>query len=264
MAGPFGKGCKIENVWFEHYTTGPWVGLSAFPAPTGLVIHGCRFRDFYADGVNLNNGVSSSTIEQSTARNTGDDAFASWAVGTSPPNSDNVFQFDTVQVPWLANCFAIYGGTGNSITDSVCADDVTYNGIFVDQGFSSNAFGGMTTIARDSIYRSGGSMYGKPWGALTVSGNQAAAPMTGIQAQDVDIEDSTSSGIFLIGPKDAIDGLNLDGVTITNPGRYGIEMDPSAFGSATATNVVVMNPASGGLNNPSGFTLTRGSGNVGW
>jgi hypothetical protein len=267
MEGVFGKGCRIENLWIEHFTTGPWVGVSGAPAPPdSLVVHGCRFRDLFADGLNLSNGTSHSTVEQSTARNTGDDAFASWSIGTSPPNTGNVFQFDTVQVPWLANCFAIYGGSGNAIQDSTCADGVTYNGIFVDQGFSSNAFGGTTTIARDSVYRSGGSMYGKPWGSLTVSGNQSAAPITGVQIQDIDIEDSTFSGLFFIGPKDAITGLLLDGLTITNPGTYGINVDPSALGSANATNVVVMNPGSGtGLNNPaSGFTLNRVSGDVGW
>ncbi len=265
MGGPFGPGCRIENVWVEHYTTGPWVGIAGQPPSDGLEVNGCRFRDLFADGINLTDGAKNAVVEQTQIRNTGDDAFASWAVATSPPNSNNVFRFDTAQIPWLANCFAIYGGNDNSIQDSVCTDVVTYNGIFVDQGFQSNAFGGTTTVARDTILRAGGAMYGKTWGSLTISGAQAAAPITGIQVQEVDIEDSTFSGIFVIGPKDPITGLTFDSVTITNPGTYGIQVDPSAMGSANASNVVVNGAASGGLNNQaSGWTFNRGSGNSGW
>jgi hypothetical protein len=266
FGGPFGRNCRIQNVWVEHFTTGPWIGVGNKPAADGLVVSGCRFRDLFADGINLSNGASNSLVEQSHARNTGDDAFASWSIGTSPPNTNNVFRFDTAQAPWLANCYAIYGGTSNSVQDSVCADVVTYNGIFIDQDFNSNAFGGTTAVVRDTIARSGGPLYGKQWGALTVSGHQSAAPITGVQVQDVDIQDATYSGIFITGPKDAIVGLSLAGVNISNPGTFGIDVDPSAMGSATATNVVVTNPGNGsGLNAGSGgFTLTRGSGNSGW
>jgi hypothetical protein len=267
MGGPFGTGCRIENVWMEHFTTGPWIGTNGTTPADGLVVRGCRFRDLFADGINLCNGTKNSVVEQSHARNTGDDAFASWAIGTSPPNANNVFRFDTVQAPWRANCYAIYGGTGNAVEDSICNDVVTYNGIFIDQDFQSNAFGGTTNIARDTIVRSGGGMYGKNWGALTVSGHESSTPIVGVQVQDVRIEDATFSGIFFIGPKDAINSVALTGVTIANPGTYGIEVDPTAVGSATAMGVVVTNPGAGsGLNNqsPSSWTFHRGPGNSGW
>ncbi len=72
----------------------------------GLLVHGARVRDTFADGINFCNGTKNSVIEQSTARNTGDDGFASWAFAGAgdPPNAGNVFRFDTVQVPWRANC----------------------------------------------------------------------------------------------------------------------------------------------------------------
>jgi hypothetical protein len=178
-----------------------------------------------------------------------------------------VFQFDTVQVTWRASCFAIYGGHDNSITDSVCADTVTYPGIFVDQGFSSSPFGGMTTIARDSVYRGGGGMYGKSWGAVTVDGDQQSNAITGVQIHDVDIEGATFSGLYFVGPNDAIEDLVLTNITIASPGTYGINVDPSATGIATATGVVVTSPGSGmGLYNqaPSVFTIDRGGGDVGW
>jgi len=267
VSGVFGTGSRMDNLWIEHFTTGAWIGQSNAAAADGLVVHGCRFRDLFADGVNFCNGTKSSIIEQSHARNVGDDAFASWAIASSPANTNNKFRFNTVQIPWKANCFAIYGGTNNAIEDNVCADVVTYPGIFIDQGFSSNPFGGTTSIARNTIVRGGGPMYSAQWGALTVSGSQKSSPIVGVQISDIDIQGATYSGIFVTGPNTPINGLSLKNIKITSPGTYGIHVDPSAIGSATAVGVTVANPGSGiGLNNeaPSAYTFQRGSGNSGW
>jgi Pectate lyase superfamily protein len=268
ISGLFGTGSAITNVWVEHFTTGSFIGENGKTPASGLVFHGARVRDLFADGINFDNGTSNSTVEQSSVRNSGDDGFASWSYAGAgdPANTGNVFQFDTVQLPWRANCFAIYGGTGNSIEDDVCADVVTYPGIYIDQEFDSHPFGGTTTVARDTILRGGGLFYGTQWGALTVSGYDPASPMTGISISDVDIEDATFGGVFFIGPKDSIDGAQLTNLTINGAGTYGLVVDPTASGSATATNVVVTNPAVGGMQNgaPSAWTFTRGAGDIGW
>jgi hypothetical protein len=265
IGGSFGSGSRIDNVWMEHFTTGPWIGQVNSPQTTGMTIHGCRMRDLYADGVNLNTGTSNSTVEQSHARSTGDDSFASWSSG--PANSGNVFQFNTAQLPWRASCFSIYGGTSNAVQDSVCADTVTYPGILIDQDFASTSFGGMTNVLRDDVIRSGGGMFGTKWGAVTVSGPQAmAGPITGVTIGEVNIESATYGGVYLVGPTDPIQDLFLDNIMISQPGTYGIQVDPSASGTATATNVVVTTPGTAGLNNAadSTFTIVRGGGDTGW
>jgi hypothetical protein len=268
IGGVFGTGSEIRDAWIEHFTTGAWIGTNGNAPTSGLLVHGARVRDTFADGINLCNGTSNSTIEQSSARNTGDDGFASWAYtgAGDPANTGNVFQFDTVQSPWRANCFAIYGGTNNAVEDSECADVVNYPGIFIDQEFDSHPFGGTTTVARDTILRSGGLMFGQQWGALTVSGHDAASPMTGVAVSDVDIEDATYAGLLFIGPGDAIQGTTLSNVTIAGAGTVGIDVASTASGSATATNVVVTNAAGGGLTNDaaSAWTFTRQSGDTGW
>lgn len=267
VSGSFGTGSQLQNLWIEHFTTGAWIGVNGATPASGLLVHGARVRDTFADGINFANGTSNSTIEQSTARNTGDDGFASWAFAGAgdPANTGNVFRFDTVQLPWRANCFAIYGGSGNSVEDSVCADVVTYPGIFVDQEFNSHPFGGTTSIARDTILRGGGPMFGLQWGALTVSGHDTAAPITGVSVQDVDIEDATFAGLLFMGPNDAIDGASLSSITIARPGTYGLEVAPTAKGSATATNVVVTSPGTAGLSSvPAAWTFTRQGGDTGW
>jgi hypothetical protein len=268
ISGAFGTGSVVRDVWVEHFTTGAWIGYDGNTPTSGLLVHGVRIRDLFADGINFCNGTSDSTIEQSSARNTGDDGFASWAYAGAgdPANTNNVFQFDTVQIPWRANCFAIYGGQSNAITDDVCADVVTYPGIFIDQEFDSHPFAGTITVARDTIVRSGGLMYGQEWGALTVSGHDAAAAITGVAVDDVDVESATYAGVLFIGPGDAITGASLSDVTVASPGTYGISVASTASGSATASNVVVTSPASGGLDDEaaSAWTFTRLTGDTGW
>ncbi len=268
IGGVFGTGSEIRDVWIEHFTTGAWIGTNGNAPTDGLLVHGARVRDTFADGINFCNGTSNSTIEQSSARNTGDDGFASWsfAGGGDPANTNNVFRFDTAQTPWRANCFAIYGGTGNAIEDDVCSDTVSYPGVFVDQEFDSHPFGGTTTIARDTLVRAGGPMFGQEWGALTISGRESASPITGIAIDDVDIEDATYAGVLFVGPDDSIQNASIEDVSIAHAGTFGIEVAPTASGSATATNVVVTSPASGGLSNgtAAAWTFTRASGDTGW
>jgi hypothetical protein len=269
MSGVFGTGSVLENVWVEHFTTGAWIGVNGVTPTANLLVRGARIRDTFADGINLCNGTHDSTIEQSSARNTGDDGFASWAYmgAGDPANANNVFQSDTVQVPWRASCFALYGGTGNTVEDSLCADAVTYPGIFVDQEFDSHPFAGATTVQRDTVVRSGGLMYGTQWGAVTVSGHDSgSSPITGVTVSDVDIEDATYAGLFFVGPNDAIQGVALSNVTIAGAGTSGIAVASTAEGSATATNVTVTGAADAGLDNgaPTGWTFTRAGGNAGW
>ena len=110
-------------------------------------------------------------------------------------------------------------------------------------------------------------MYSTSWGALTIDGDQMSSAITGIDVESVDIESATFSGIYLVGPNDAIEDLVLTDVTIANPGTYGINVDPSAYGTATATDVVVTNPGDGmGLYNQAAsvYTIDNGGGNSGW
>lgn len=125
----------------------------------------------------------------------------------------------------------------------------------------------MTNVLRDDVLRTGGSMFGKDWGGVTVAGTQKSSPITGVQVENVNVESPTFSGVFLVGPNDFIESLYLDNINITQPGTYGIAVDPSASGSATGTNVVVTSPGLGmGLSNPAAsvFTIDRGGGDTGW
>jgi hypothetical protein len=258
FSGPTGAGSSLSNIWMEHSKTGYWVG----PNGNGLDIKGCRIRDLFADGVNFYGGTSNSVVEQTHFRNTGDDSMASWssAGGNRGVNSNNVFRFNTVQTPWMANCIGIYGGNDTKIEDNLCADTVQYQGILIAQQFNSNPFGGTTSIQRNSLLRDGGFYFGSTPCALGFAATQGA--MGGFLVNDLQVSDSTYCGIQVAGPN-ATTNLTLQNVAITAPGTAGLQFTANARGSGLASNVTV---STGGLDDRSkgAFSLTRQAGNTGW
>jgi hypothetical protein len=268
LDGPAGTGSRLENVWIEHYKVGWWVGKGAFPgvpsAPLtdGLVIRGARIRNTFADGINLCNGTSRTIVEQSQFRGTGDDALASWAPAADGPQAEhNTFRFNTVQMPWRANCFAVYGGSDMQIQDNVCADPLLYPGILISTTFTPHPFAGTTTIERNTLIRAGGPMYAQQHGALKIFAD--TADIANVHVQDLLIESPTFSGIHFQGPKLA-SGIVLDNVEIRQPGTVGIVVNSNALGGAQASRVIVT--GSQGLQNdaPSRFTIEKLAGNGGW
>ena len=185
-AAPSARARRSTNVWIEHFTTGRldrrqrqhadrrarWSTArgSATSSPTGSTSATARATR------------RSSSRARATPATT---AFASWAYAGAgdPANTGNVFQFDTVQVPWRANCFAIYGGTSNAIEDSVCADVVTYPGSSSTRSSTRTPSAARRPSRATRSSARGGAMYGTQWGALTVSGHDAASPITGVSVQ---------------------------------------------------------------------------------
>jgi len=246
------SGALIEHVWVEHKKLGVWPG----PNTTGLTIRNSRFRDLFADGINFSCGTSTSLVEHTHIRNSGDDSFANWSQNTcAGVNSGNVFRHVFAQLPWRANCFGIYGGS-STVEDSVCADVVQYPGILVGRMFNANAFG-VTKISGISFIRAGGPMFAQQ-GAFKLQADQG--PVQNIQVSNVDIDSSTYSGIHLAG-RNTIDTVSFANVNITSPGGCGILAQSG--GSADASYVVVTG-ATSGLCNSAGFTFIRGAGNTGW
>lgn len=270
--GPAGAGSHLENVWIEHMKVGWWVGKGAFvgiptrPLTDGLVVRGVRIRNTFADGINLCNGTSNSVVEQSHFRNTGDDSLAAWSPSfDGTPDVGNVFRFNTVQSPWRATCFAIYGGKDNRIEDNVCADTVEYPGVLIAStaGFRTHPFDGTTSVLRDTLVRSGGPMYGQGHGALKLFAD--GTPIAGVLVKDIRLADSTFAGIHLGGPNH-MSGIVFDAVTIEKAGTFAIQVDSNAQGTAQASGVIATGAASGGLANaaPTAWTFVKGAGNSGW
>jgi hypothetical protein len=258
IEGNFGTGSLLQNLWLEHVKVGMWIDSGT----NGLYAVGIRIRDTFADGVNLHANVVDTRVDQSVVRNTGDDALAMFSQGSAVTRS--AFTFNTVQVPLLANGVGIYGGTENRATDNLLSDTVSASaGIAVSTRFSPVPFSGTTTIARNSLIRTGG--YEENWrtnlGALWIYADTADIT-TPVVISDNLISDSTYQGVLLSYGR-VISGLSFDHVTIAGAGTYGIEVN-NVTGSASFSYTAVSGTGSGGLSSPGGYEIVRGPGNSGF
>jgi hypothetical protein len=258
FSGNGSSGVRLENIWIEHTKVGYWTGADT----DGLTVSHCRIRDLFADGVNFYGGTSNSVVEYTHARNTGDDAFASWSPADHAVNHDNVFRNNLVQVPWMANCFGIYGGQDTVIQDNVCADVVQYPGILLARQFNSRPFTGMTHVDRNALIRVGGSAYNDEHGAFELHAQEG--PLQNVSVSDLDIVDPTYSGIHVEGPQ-TIDTVYFNKVTIAKPGSAAFHLSLNSTGAMDAAYVVATGAPLGVRDESGGkFKILPGAGNVGW
>lgn len=257
LNGRFGKDTKISNVWIEHANVGVWVGRDYSNIPElwgpadGLRFSGMRIRNTYADGINFANGTRNSEVENSSFRNTGDDALAVWASKYVKDPSvdighDNHFRNNTVQLPWRANGIAVYGGYGNTIENNLVHDTMNYPGIMLATDHDPLPFSGQTLIANNGLYRTGGAFWNEDqeFGAITLFAQGLDIP--GVVIRDTDIHDSTYDGIQFKSGGGAVPDARITGVTIdkSNNGS-GILAMGGARGSATLTDVTITGSAEG-------------------
>jgi hypothetical protein len=272
--GPWGLNSKIDNVWLEHENVGIWLGsgwefsppLSA-PLTQGLTVSGMRIRDTYADGINMADGTSGTSIEETNVRNSGDDSLVTWsnAADGTYPCQNNVVQYNTVQTTWHANCFALYGGVNNHFENNTCADTANMAGVFLATDFDVIPFAGTNTVAHTTLTRAGG-WHGSSYdyageGALMfLASPQQVADFT---VQDLLIDSPILAGIQFSGGTET--NVTLSGVTVQNYGAEGIEIEGSASGSVEFDHVVVSGSGTTPYKNDgASLQLEKGAGNTGW
>ena len=252
----------IENVWAENVQCGYWVGGAQ--ESTNLIIRHSRFRNTGADAINLCNGTRDSVVEHNHARHTGDDAFAIWSATDlyAMPDTNNVIRHCTAQITWRAAGFAIYGGTGNRIEDSIAYDTLTYPGLTVSTEYHPYPMVS-ATIDGLTLVRTGGSYWdGQEFGAVWLRSD--LNPTSGITIRNVDIIEPTFSGIHVQSNEGGVlAGALIEDVTITRPATYGIQIEDGAAGHATFRNVTVEDPGTSAIANQAGatFTVENGGGN---
>ncbi len=247
----------ISNVWIQNTKVGIWVDGPC----TNLTITGVRIQDTTADGVNFDGGVTSSTVTNTFTRNTQDDGLAMWSNGTA--DTGDSFTQDTVDSPGLANNFAIYGGSGDSITNDVGQDTITQGGgIQVANRFSSVALSGTTTVSGNLLVRAG--QFDPNWhfgvGAIWLYADDSA--MTGtINITGNTIENSPFEAFQFIGSN--ISNVSITSNTITNAGTYAFQDQAPGSVSVSGTTATGLGQ-SGVYDCGSGMTISQGSGNSGW
>ncbi|MFL6126221.1 CBM35 domain-containing protein [Actinophytocola sp.] len=260
IEGDFGTGSLIHHVATNHAKVGLWVNGNT----NGLYASVLRVRNTMADGVNVNGNATGVRVEQSTFRNTGDDALAMWSyAGAGGTVRDSVLAFNTVALPILANGAAVYGGANNRIEDNLITDTVFQgSGITVSNWHDATPFSGTTVVQRDTLTRTGTHSldWGSDLGAVWLYAPSTA--FTGaVVLRDLSVNDSTYQG-FLASWQQPITNLTVERVTFAGTGTIGMEFNVP--GSGTFSYVTVSGNAGPALANNAGFTITRGPGDVGW
>ncbi|MFY1634320.1 discoidin domain-containing protein [Solwaraspora sp. WMMB335] len=272
----------LDNVWVEHTVCAYW-GVSV----SGLTITDSRFRNTFADAVNLTNGSTNNLVSNSEGRSNGDDAFALFSAtdqGATTGNHGNVFENLTATLTWRAAGIAVYGGYDNVFRNIYIADMLTYSGITIsslDFGYPFIGFGASppTRFENISIVRAGGHFWGgQTFPAIWVF--SASKEFRGIRVTNVDIVDPTYSGIMFQTkytggqPEYPVTDTVFTNVSISGAQRSGDEFDAKsgfgiwvnempeagqgpAVGSATFTNLRMSNNWQDIRNTTATFTIVR-------
>jgi len=254
-----GTGCSLTNVWVEHEKAGYWVGQNAAgnsAAASGTTITGCRFRDLYADGVNLNDGASNCTVSQCSFRYTGDDSIAFWSVNANgyPEQSGDQALNNTIQLPWRADGIAVYGGGAYTIHDNYVADTLDAAGILVENGFTPiYGFTGTTAITNNILVRTGGEWDGGQSGGMEFWGNSGT--LGAFTLTDNQVENSQYMGVLFNANCGSLGTFTGD--QITGSGTYGIDVYSGTTGSVTYDNATISGSGLGPLLNSGSLTITQ-------
>ena len=111
LEGCFGANSTIRNVWVMHFDNGAWIAnfTSNTVVADNLHVINCRFRNNYADGINLAKGAKNSIVEHCSFRNNGDDDMASWS-SDNQMCENNTFRYNTSENNWRAAAIGFFGG----------------------------------------------------------------------------------------------------------------------------------------------------------
>ena len=251
IVGSFGTNSTISRIWIEHTKVGMWIENSR-----DLKITDCRMRNTIADGINFCVGMTRSTIENCTARGTGDDCFAIWPTVNGSQQfqpGHNLVVHCTAQLPFLANGVAIYGGEGNKIKNCSFVDISQGSAILISTTFPTeskdgsinNNFSGTTVIEDCDIKASGGFDHDWGWrGAIEICLDKRS--ISGIEINNINIGSSFSYGVGVIAKNETgkigiLSNARLQNVNISNYGmgagdKHGLFISSDAHGSLVINN----------------------------
>jgi uncharacterized protein YjdB len=207
---------KISDVWVTHFECGAWT-----VSTDNLYISNSRFRNNYADGINLAGGSKNSIVEHCSFRNNGDDDMASWS-SNNKTTENNTYRYNTSENNWRAAAIGFFGGKQNKAYNILIIDP-TDSGIRVDDTYPSTATfsnEGYFDISNISIYRAGakqgnrgttGDVYGNRAAAIHLS-TSGTLEIRNFIFSNIDIYESKGNAVNVIG--DDINNISLTNVTI--------------------------------------------------
>ncbi|WP_161595770.1 Ig-like domain-containing protein [Flavobacterium pectinovorum] len=224
--GVFTSASTVKNIWAEHFECGAWIAQYNTGGPAiadGFTLSHCRFRNNYADGINLCKGTANSIVEHCNFRNNGDDDQAIWSAdGLECIN--NTFRYNTSENCWRACGLAIYGGKNNKAYNLIIKDNLEA-GIRVSNNFPGAPFNndGMHEIHDITVTTCGtfNDTYNNPVPAVDIfSATNAGTQVKNVQLYNIDILDSRNDAISISKRSgDGIYNLSFKDITVNGTGK---------------------------------------------
>ncbi|QOG02107.1 Ig-like domain-containing protein [Flavobacterium sp. MDT1-60] len=224
--GVFTSSSIVKNIWAEHFECGAWIAQYNVGGPAiadGFTVSHCRFRNNYADGINLCKGTANSIVEHCSFRNNGDDDQAIWSAdGLECIN--NTFRYNTSENCWRACGLAIYGGKNNKAYNLIIKDNLEA-GIRVSNNFPGAPFNndGMHEIHDITVTACGtfNDTYNNPVAAVDIfSATNAGTQVKNVQLYNIDILDSRNDAISISKRSgDGIYNLSFKDITVNGTGK---------------------------------------------
>ncbi|HYW96439.1 MAG TPA: glycosyl hydrolase family 28-related protein [Bacteroidales bacterium] len=266
LMGSFGSNSSMRNLWIEHFECGGWI-----EGAENLDIQYCRFRNNYADGMNLSYGCKNSLVEHSSFRNNGDDDMASWS-RADRMCENNTYRYCTSENNWRASGLGFFGGRQNKACNIVISDPMEA-GFRVTSDFPGMPFSddGYSEFYNISVYKGGvasgpvgvgGDLWGNEQGALHIN-SSSQYDLQNIDIHNIDFYDSKNDAIFIGSTQYIIKNLALRNLNIDGTGRYGIYFYNSK-GNATYCNIQYENIGASSNTNqvPPSFSFTENCNDV--
>jgi len=264
--GGFGVNSIIRNVWVEHFECGGWIANYDGKGANNLLVENCRFRNNYADGINLCQGVSNAVVQNCSFRNNGDDDMASWSTGQICIN--NTFRFNTAENNWRASSLGFFGGQQNKALNCVIIDPMEA-GLRANCDFPGTGFGtvGVNEFRNISIYKGGvaagavgisGDLWGNQQGAINLNSN-SYYNLINIKLDSIDLYNSKNNAVFIgSGSGYKIVNLSMNEIHIAGTGQYGIYYS-GASGNGSYCTISYVNIGAGYNTNtkPATFAFTE-------
>ncbi len=261
--GIFTKGSVVKNLWVEHFECGAWIAqynIGDIPFADGFTVTNCRFRNNYADGINLCKGTKNATITHCSFRNNGDDDMAIWCADMLECQN-NTFSYSTSENGWRSSGCAIYGGLNNQAHHLLIKDHLEA-GLRVNNNYPGMGFNetGMHVFSNITVVRCGtfNDLFYNIVGAIDLTCNSiSGTKVLNVKFSYIDIIDAKDNAIFInkVGGK-GFYNLVFENVTVDGTGReypfnnemqknwprgFGILFSQNPAGNGTFCNMIYKN-----------------------
>lgn len=264
--GSWGTNSTIRNVRVDHFECGAWIADYSGNSTNGLTVSHCRFRNNYADGINLCSGVGNTTVSHCSFRNNGDDDQASWSTGNW--SHDNLFDHNTAENNWRASSLGFFGGRNNHATN-IAIFDAMEAGARITADFSGTGFStdGEILFENISIYRSGtlagacgyrGDFWGNAASALRISAGYHY-DVNNVRLHNIDLYSCRNEGVRVTSSNSKrVNNLTMDEIHVYNQLDNGLSFmfANGLKGNGTGHNLLSDDPLEYISSIPSGFDFT--------